>query len=243
MSEYRNLRDAVWARAWDGGLDCHELLVALRLVEHWPRVFPGEATLVRWTRLSESTVRRALRKLEQARVIRTIRTPGRGNEYEFLDSEGAPIKVRSLGPTPVPQTAAPVRETAPPVPQTGPPPVPQTAEADPDLKQIREADQGSCVARKPRGAPKTTVPEDFTPNAGCITLAREHGVSLELELPQFIDHHAKNASRFADWQAAMRTWIRNAPRFGGAARRLAGGRSRNSDVLEYCARRGMGEKV
>lgn len=237
MSEYRNLRDAVWALAWEGVLDHIELLVALRLVEHWPRIFPGESTLVRWTRLSESSVRRALRRLEQEGIIRTLRNPGRGNGYEFLDNEGIPIKVGRLGQTPVPQTAAPVRETAPPVPQTGPTPVPQTAEADPDLKQTREAGKGSCVARRSRANLKTELPEDLVPNASCLTLARERGVDLEWEMPQFIDHHRKNASRFADWQAAIRTWIRNAKSFGVSARGLGGPRSRNSPVFEHLARR------
>lgn len=195
MSEHRSLRDAVWARAWSGDLDSSRLLVLLRLVEHFPRIFPGEKTLAQWTRLSVSTVRRALRDLESQKFIRTLVTPGRVNQYQFLDSSGNPI-LMDLGPTPV-------MVTAPPVMVTAPTPVMVTAEADPDLKQLRKA--GGGTDRKER---LRAMPEPFVPDHTCLALATERGVSLYAELPQFRDHHLKVGSRFSDWQAALRTWIR-----------------------------------
>jgi pyruvate/2-oxoglutarate dehydrogenase complex dihydrolipoamide acyltransferase (E2) component len=92
------------------------------------------------------------------------------------------------------------------------------------------------AAPKPKRRAKSTkvpLPEDLAPNASCLTLARERGVDLAEEMPQFIDHHTKNDSRFADWQAAIRTWVRNSKRFGGAIKGPSGGRSRNSDALDY----------
>lgn len=58
------------------------------------------------------------------------------------------------------------------------------------------------------------LPGDLAPNAGCVSLARELGVSLEREFPAFLDHHRAKGSVFADWQAALRTWLRNAQRYG-----------------------------
>ena len=173
-SEHRSLRDAIWARAWDAGLTSAQLLVALRLVKHFPRMFPGEQTLCRWTRLSESTVRRSLRELEELRILRTVRTPGRGNQYQFLDSTGAPILVPSLGPTPVTMTAAPVTMTGAPVTMTGPTPVTMTAEADPDLKQKSnlEVKAGPEPARAlmPHEVSERRQAQETTPGARPVVL-------------------------------------------------------------------------
>ncbi len=81
--------------------------------------------------------------------------------------------------------------------------------------------------------PKTPLPEDFTPNASCLTLAKDRGVDLSEQLPAFIDHHTKVDSRFADWQAAMRTWLRDPRCARGATRARQTGTSRNSSALDY----------
>lgn len=143
-SGWRKLRDAVWARTAQGHLSAPQTLVALRLVEHWPDIYPGEKTLARWTQLGESTVRRALGELQAMKVIRIIRNPGRGNIYEFLDTEGNPIRrtVPNIGPWPVPQSD-PARSERPPRSEravtpsgaSGVTPLGASAEADPDLKQ------------------------------------------------------------------------------------------------------------
>ena len=58
------------------------------------------------------------------------------------------------------------------------------------------------------------LPEDFEPDVACQRVADELGVSIRGELPAFIDYHRSKRSRFVDWQAAFRTWLRNANRFG-----------------------------
>jgi hypothetical protein len=95
----------------------------------------------------------------------------------------------------------------------------------------------SLVLEEP--PPKTVVkkrrcalPADFVPDGTAVNLARELRVSLKSELPQFIDHHNHKATVSSDWQASLRTWIRNAAKWapknqGGAPR------SRNSDALDY----------
>lgn len=134
MNEFKELRDSIWDRAWNGGLDSAELLVLLRLVEHMPRIFPNLKTLERWTRLDERTIRRAIRRLEQDKILRTQHNPGRGNLYQFLDSDGNPIVIRGIGPRTL-RPDTPVTMTGHPGHHDRTTPVTMTAEADPDPKQ------------------------------------------------------------------------------------------------------------
>jgi DNA-binding transcriptional ArsR family regulator len=168
MSEYRELRDSIWARAWEGGLDSSELLLLLRMVEHMPRVFPNLATLERWTRLDERTIRRALRRLEEGKVIRTLHNPGRGNQYQFLDSDGNPIVIRGIGPrskrqdTPDMVTGGADMVTGGADMVTGPTPDMVTAEADPDLKQ--KSNQRMEAGFGARPVPLFKFPKGWKPN-------------------------------------------------------------------------------
>lgn len=71
--------------------------------------------------------------------------------------------------------------------------------------------------RSPRGRarkePPSGLPESWGPGEGHRKLATELGVDLDRELARFRDHHAAKGSRFADWDAALRTWLRNAHEF------------------------------
>ncbi len=55
----------------------------------------------------------------------------------------------------------------------------------------------------------TPIDPQFTPNASCVSLAAEKSVDLSEELPQFIDHYTASGASHLDWQARLRTWIRN----------------------------------
>lgn len=178
-SQFRELRDAIWDRARQGHLSSPQLLVALRLVEHWPDIYPGEKTLAGWTQLGESTVRRALADLSEAKVIRIVRNPGRGNIYAFLDANGNPIRrdVPSVGPWPVPDDHAqsersPRSERAvTPSGASGVTISTVTAEADPDPKQTNkqtmEAGTLPLIIR--------TVPEGYTPSEDLLASAETAG--------------------------------------------------------------------
>lgn len=71
------------------------------------------------------------------------------------------------------------------------------------------------TAKKP--GRKTAMPEGFSPNATHRQIADEEQVSLPEEFVKFCDYHAANASRYADWDAALRTWLRNAAKFARSA--------------------------
>lgn len=94
------------------------------------------------------------------------------------------------------------------------------------------SEPGSDLGAQPEAAPKpkkprksgTRIPDDFTPNAGCLSLATELGASNEEELPKFIDHHTARGTVMVDWQAGYRTWLRNSLKFGNGPRSRQDGR-------------------
>ncbi len=59
------------------------------------------------------------------------------------------------------------------------------------------------------------MPSGWAPSVHHHALAREQGVDAMAQADQFRDHHAARGSTFKDWDAAFRTWLRNAKRFGG----------------------------
>ncbi|OZS41276.1 hypothetical protein, partial [Photobacterium sanguinicancri] len=59
------------------------------------------------------------------------------------------------------------------------------------------------------------IPDGFEPNETNRRVAAEQGVSINDELPQFIDYHRARRSTMKDWHAALNTWLRNAKKFGG----------------------------
>ena len=69
--------------------------------------------------------------------------------------------------------------------------------------------------RKTSGTPKraTQLPNDFEPDETASRVAAELGVSVSRELPKFRDYHAAKGKPMKDWQAAFRTWLRNAKEF------------------------------
>lgn len=79
--QFRSVREAVWACDLIGG---SAKLVALRLVEYWPRIFPSLATIGQFTGLSERCIRDALRELERKKIITTHRQQGLSSSYQFI---------------------------------------------------------------------------------------------------------------------------------------------------------------
>jgi hypothetical protein len=61
-----------------------------------------------------------------------------------------------------------------------------------------------------RRKPEIPMPDDWTPNETHVRIARECGVDGRREEAQFRDHAEANDRRQRDWDAAFRTWLRNA---------------------------------
>lgn len=95
-----------------------------------------------------------------------------------------------------------------------------------------DADVPATSAAKPKRA--TQRPADFRPSQGHIDLAAELGIDLRAEWQQFCDHHDAKGSTYKDWPAALRTWIRNAAKFGRS--RPASGTPRQQADADMFAR-------
>ena len=83
------------------------------------------------------------------------------------------------------------------------------AGAAPPPAQVIEGEQKSKRAIQ--------LPEGFAPNDSCIALAAELGVSVKAELEKFRDYNAAKGATAKDWQASFRNWIRKAHEFGRPA--------------------------
>jgi hypothetical protein len=76
----------------------------------------------------------------------------------------------------------------------------------------------SPVAPKTKGARASrerlqAMPAGWAPRGDELALAKTLGVDPTREGAAFKDHHSAKGSRFVDWDAAFRTWLRNAVKF------------------------------
>ena len=92
-----------------------------------------------------------------------------------------------------------------------------TIGVDQDLDQDKDEDK-----KEPKnwsGAKRAQpIPHEFAPSNSHKELAAELQVNLATELDQFRDHHTAKGSAMKDWDAAFRTWLRNAARFKTATK-------------------------
>lgn len=211
-------------------------LVLLGIANHdgdggsWPSV----ATLARYANVSERAVQDALASLQRlgelvvqrnAGGTHTTRNDRRPNRYLITLDDG-------------------VQDTAP---------------RDPDGVQPdalrgagQRADGVNAPAPEPSIEPSTTpspaglvatprracqLPDGYRPNPTHQRIADELGLNLAAVFEQFCDHHRARGSTFKDWDAALRTWLRNVPKFGGpGAGRTATTTQRVNDALAVAER-------
>ena len=81
----------------------------------------------------------------------------------------------------------------------------------------------------------TILPDDFQPNETVRQMAAELGLSLQAELAAFCDHHTAKGTTFRDWQAALRTWLRNASKFGQRAASVSPSRTGQQNTHKHAA--------
>jgi len=84
---------------------------------------------------------------------------------------------------------------------------------NPPLASLAAPPSAPAAPKPPRKRLAKAMPSDWEPTPAHRGLACELGVSLPDEEPRFRDYHAGKGSIFADWDAAFRTWLRNAKRF------------------------------
>lgn len=89
-------------------------------------------------------------------------------------------------------------------------------------------------SRATRADRSVRMPDGWAPRSEELALARELGVDATKEAAGFRDHHSARGSRFVDWNAAFRTWLRNAVKFsrGGSSGAARGGAMSFFDVID-----------
>lgn len=74
-----------------------------------------------------------------------------------------------------------------------------------DISITDVIDKGANRAKK--------LPDDFVPNEWHGDYARQNALNLGEQLEQFADYHKARGSTMKDWNAAFRTWLRNATQY------------------------------
>ena len=217
------IMDKVFQRYPNGG---GEMLLALALADHadddGTSIYPSVKKLAAKTRQSERTVQYQLRRMEASGWLLRV---GHGNggrsqttEYRIspLWLKGAEIAPIQKGATDDTKGCNPRQERVQPI-----------APANNHHRTINEPSLNRVVAAAPTKPSRgTTAPSGFTPDQTAHDIAASTGVNLQAELANFLDHHAARGTVFKDWQAAFRTWLRNAVKFSSNA--PASGRGRQS---------------
>ena len=67
---------------------------------------------------------------------------------------------------------------------------------------------------KTRKKPAKPLPDDWEPKDSHLKKAQELKLDLTAEVEAWRDHHAARDSRFADWDSALHTWLRNTQKYG-----------------------------
>ena len=127
--------------------------------------------------------------------------------------------------------------------------IPESLNLIPDsVQKLAAQDAAQCNAlpaddepqRKTSGTPKraTQLPEGFEPDDTAASLAAELGVSLAAELPKFRDYHAARGKPMKDWQAALRTWLRNAKQFAKPTAKQTESDRRAAWLADFTGRNG-----
>lgn len=212
--------------------------------------FPEVETLAEDLGVSPSSVKRALDKLRAIGAIQVTRSRlGDGsygrNIYALPMDQPTQGSNMTSGPgvkydpwVPPAQTGG-SRRSDPGVKYDPSENQPDPVKPDPSLGSRNSAPQRSddlVLQEPPAGKVRKTrarKPETTTPDEFPLDLSRrgwfkdqgleQLGVKISFETAQFLDHHRAKGSRFRDWDAAWKTWMRNAGRFAIERRSKGGG--------------------
>jgi len=100
-----------------------------------------------------------------------------------------------------------------------PSPMPPFGDGPSSASASSSADDAPPTAsrKRARGGQETNCPAQFDVSDEMASWAVSLGVAVEALQPQtekFLDHHRAKGTRFIDWKAAWRTWMRNTVEFG-----------------------------
>ena len=177
------------------------LLALANRVNHETGVcYPGQELIGRECSMSSRTVRRHLRTLEErGLIVRRARmlSEGRGrtsDEYRIIWDQPDKLTDRS-GPT------GQIRTTN------------RTNEDDQPDTVVRVTIREPKEKQKVRTTSRMT--EDWQPNADNLTTIKQKHPTIDAarEIENFRDHYISKGETRADWDASLRTWMRNAEKW------------------------------
>lgn len=202
---------AVFERYPNGG---GEMLLALALADHasddGTRIYPSIKALSEKTRQSERSVQYQLRRMQESGWLILVNA-GNGGRSMSSEYRISPDWIKGAEIAPFQKGAIDDEKGA----------NDNTKGCNPEQERVQPvapANNRHRTIKEPSGivTPKnraTTLPDDFVPNETAEQLAQQSGISIADEQAAFADYHAANGSTFRDWQAAFRTWLRNASKF------------------------------
>lgn len=237
----------VMTYVWDGFPGAgSELLAMLALADwcndHGGSLYPSVAAVAEKVRVGEKHARNILHKFIKDGFLAVVANPHGGKPGTTRHYRLNVAKLKALADAKAEQEI-PVFETAPlevtPHLQfrDGSPAVTKTAPLEVTLSTIEPPVEPPLKNKNTR---QCVLPDGFMPNKTAEAMASEMGLDIAAELSAFQDHHAANGSTFKDWQAAFRTWLRNAVRF---ARREVTSRPEFAASGETAYQRSMRERV
>ncbi|HDL7826263.1 TPA: replication protein [Yersinia enterocolitica] len=94
-----------------------------------------------------------------------------------------------------------------------------------DNKDIKKILPKPAKSPSEKTSKSTQRPAGFSPSEAHTEMASEMGVNLQSEFGAFCDYHEAKGSTFKSWDAALRTWIRNAAKFSGKSNRGTQGKN------------------
>ena len=226
----------VMSAVYDSELtDIYEVSVMLALANHADDdgvCYPSIARISRLARMSERGVQCVIKRLSERGYLDVDAGAGRSGTNLYI-----------VRPTPAPgappATHAPrTRCTTPPHPTTF---TPAPGAPEPSITIIEPSIEAAS-AKPPKR--RCRIPPDWVPSDRNIqdAIDRQFSASdIENEACKFRDHHLAKASLFADWDAAWRTWLGNARKFGArggmAGKASPVGYGRGSSIASIVARR------
>lgn len=235
------LMSEVFARYPNGG---GEMLLALALADHADdggnNIFPSIKALAEKTRQSERTVQYQLRRMEESGWLMRVGY-GNGGRSQTTEYRISPLWVKGADIAPLQKGANDDKKGATDdtkgcnprqkrVQRVAPAKNHHRTVIEPSMNRLSIAADATTKKQTSRAC---VLPENFTPNDTCLTMAAELGLSVPAEQAAFADHHTANGSTFKDWQAAFRTWLRNSAKFAQRAKR--GGGFQQSSSSKYAA--------
>lgn len=192
--------------------------------------------------ISERTIQRVLIKLEKMGIVQSkMLNKARGDRTKFYtinnDSEhlsSAENPSCQNGSTMTTNRHDHSAKLAPSSCQGGTLFTETTTETTSNINKILP-DHSEAEKPKPKKR-KSSLPENFKPTAQHESLANDLGVNLNHEIQQFIDYHTAKDSKYVDWHAALRTWIRNAAKWSKGSKNKKTGyfreEAKNKDYWE-----------